>query len=144
MRQAFERTLRNDFDELGDAARAVCAELQRFGVEPEIVHAVDLALEELVSNTIRHGCSEGNEHEIRISVVVEPHEVRVTLRDDALPFDPTRAGEPPRPTTIADTPLGGRGISMVRRLIRDMRYRRAGNENALELVLPRRPSGPPR
>lgn len=135
--RSFVRSLTNDFGQLAEASREVRAHLDECGVAEELVHAVDLALEELVGNTIRHGCTPGHAHHIRLAVTVDTRAVRVTLRDDGLPFDPTRAPFPAPPTTVADTPIGGRGILMVRRLIDDMRYRREDGDNVLELTLPR-------
>ena len=137
MDQRLERTLRNDLGELPRLARDVNAYLLEAGVEERQRHAVDLALEELVSNTIRHGYEDVDEHEIRIQVAVTESDVRVTLEDDAQPFDPTSMPVPPQ-LSLADVPVGGRGILMVRRMIGDMRYRRATGRNLLTLVLPRR------
>lgn len=133
-----ERNLRNDLRELPALASEVGAQLLAAGVEEPLRYAVDLALEELLSNTIRYGYEDGDEHRIRIEVALSDEELRVTIADDARPFDPTKAPEPPRPASLADTPLGGRGILMVRRMIADMRYRRDECGNTLALVLPRK------
>lgn len=137
MARAFERILRNDLGELPAAAQDVREHLVRARVEKHLTHAIDVALEELLGNTIRYGYDDGQEHEIRIEVVVADPEVKVTLTDDARPFDPTQVPEPARPGSLAEAPTGGLGILMVRRLVQDMRYRRAGNVNTLELILSR-------
>ncbi len=133
-----ERTLLNDLRELPGMARDVRAYLLAAGIDQPLRYAVDLALEELVSNTIRYGYGDVDQHEIRVQVTLTDDEVRVTIEDDAAPFDPTRMPEPPRPTSLADAPAGGRGILMVRRMIDDMRYQRADGRNTLTLVLPRK------
>jgi anti-sigma regulatory factor (Ser/Thr protein kinase) len=135
-----ERRLRNDFAALAVVAGEVRAHLGRHGVGERLTHAVDLALEELVGNTIRYGYDDSEAHEIRVRVSVAAPCVQVTIEDDARPFDPTRVAAPPPAASLPDAPAGGRGIAMVRRLIEDMRYRREGGLNALELRLPRNPA----
>jgi len=133
-----DRTLRNDLGELAAVARDVRAWLQQAGVAEPLSHAVDLALEELVGNTIRYGYDDGDVHRIRVQLELTADELRLTLEDDGRPFDPTRAPEPPRPRSLSEAPPGGRGIPMVRRLFHDMRYQRAPGANRLALSLPRR------
>lgn len=133
-----EWTLPNELAALAATARAVRAHLEQAGLDAERVHALDLALEELVGNTIRYGYPDGGRHAIRIALELDEREVRLTLRDDARPFDPTAQPEPAPPASLAAAPAGGRGIRMVRRLIADMRYRRERAGNTLVLVLPRR------
>jgi anti-sigma regulatory factor (Ser/Thr protein kinase) len=137
MATLLERQLTNDFDALARFAEEVRAELARLGIEQQTIYAIDLALEELVGNTIRYGYDDENAHEIAVRVEVDGERVVVTIADDGRPFDPTGAPEPPRPTTLADAPVGGRGIAMVRALIEDVRYRRVDRHNVLELHLPR-------
>jgi len=134
----YERTLPNDVRALGEAARDVRATLARAGVDEETVYAADLALEELVGNTIRYGYPEGGEHSIRVELRVEGEEVHLTIEDDARPFDPTAQPEPPRSASLANASRGGRGIPMVRRMVGDMRYQRTRDGNRLALVLPRK------
>ena len=133
-----ERRLRNDLGELPAVARDLGAELLAAGVEESLRYAVDLALEELIGNTIRYGYEDHDVHEIRIQLELSADEVRLTIEDDARAFDPTRAPEPPRPSSLAEAPPGGRGIRMVRRMIGDMRYQRAPGGNRLALILPRK------
>ncbi len=139
MTGVLERSLANDFAALSGVAGEVRAHLARHGVEERLVHAVDLALEELVGNTIRYGYDDGTAHRIRVRVSVAAEIVQVTIEDDARPFDPTRQPEPLPARSLQAAPTGGRGIAMVRRLVADMRYRRADGRNALELNLPRAP-----
>lgn len=99
--------------------------------------AVDLALEELVGNTIRYGFEEGALHRIAVRIDVRPDTLTVALADDARPFDPTRHPEPPGAASLAEAPVGGLGIAMVRRVVRSWSYRREGGANCLELEIAR-------
>jgi anti-sigma regulatory factor (Ser/Thr protein kinase) len=134
-------TLELGFPDDLEALAAAQAEMRRFleveGVRPSAVYAADLALEELVGNTIRHGLGESGAHVIRVLVSLAPDRIELTLEDDAPPFDPTAQPEPERPSSLEETRIGGLGISMIRRAVAAMRYRREDGRNHLELEIPR-------
>lgn len=123
----------SDLAELERARDRVRAHLEAAGVDETALYAVDLALEELGGNTIRYG----KPGTIRVEVAVEASTVRVTIADDGPPFDPTRHPEPVRARSLAEAPIGGRGISLVRRFARAMRYRRDSGGNRLEVDVSR-------
>lgn len=133
------RTLGNDLRDIPEVARHVREHLEKAGVAGSTVYAIDLALEELLVNTIRHGYSHecAERCEIRLRVLVKDEEVRVLIQDDRGAFDPTSATLPDIPGSIQEARIGGLGLRMVRSMIRDIRYRRTLNGNELELVLPR-------
>lgn len=61
--------------------------------------------------------------------------VRIVLCDTGRPFDPL-AYEPEPVSGIRDTPVGGRGLTLVRLLTARAEYRREGGVNRLSLDLP--------
>lgn len=135
--EAFEWRLKNDRDELAAACAAARSFMDERGFDGRAQYALDLALEELVGNVIRHGCEPGRVHRIDIRVEPGPEGARVWIRDDGRPFDPEAAEDPPAYESLAEAEVGGRGIQMARRMVRAFRYRRAGGENQLEFEVPR-------
>jgi len=129
--------LANDAQALVAARERVRQHLHELDVDEAAAYGVDLVLEELAGNTIRYGYDAGGAGTIRIAVAVASDRVRVSIADDARPFDPTRQPEPERALSLQSAPLGGRGIAMVRRVVRTMRYRRDAGENRIEVDLPR-------
>jgi anti-sigma regulatory factor (Ser/Thr protein kinase) len=127
----------NDPNELTEASGCVRDLLAREGVDDRAVYAVDLALEELVGNTIKHGYPDDGVHAIRILIEVDERSVRLVLTDDARPFDPTSHPGPPIARSLEETGIGGRGILMVKRLVPSMRYRRNAERNELSLSVRR-------
>ena len=53
-----------------------------------LVFAMNLALDEIVTNIIVHGYSEVGEHEIRSAITVDEDALEATVRDDAPAFNP--------------------------------------------------------
>lgn len=124
------------------ARESVRRHLEEARLDETAVYAVDLALEELVGNTIRYGYGAQSGGSIRVEVSIARDSVRVSISDDGGPFDPTRQPEPERPRDLESAPVGGRGVSMVRRLARAMHYRRRPEGNWTEVEVPRAaPSG---
>jgi anti-sigma regulatory factor (Ser/Thr protein kinase) len=117
------------------AARFLSAER----ISSDAIHDVQLVLEEITTNVIRHGAPAGDAAvTMNVELEVEQDSVRVTLEDDAAPFDPTSIPEtPPR----ADDWPGGYGLRIVRRTATGLRYGRNGAGNVLEMRVPLR-SGP--
>lgn len=121
---------------LADEAARVRAELGRRGVEPPVIHAVDLALEELVTNALRHGRGPAARR-VQWHVAVDPARVVLTLEDEFEEFDPLGRPLPPPLVDLEFDPAGGRGLAMVRALVPDLRHERTPRGNRLVLTVPR-------
>ena len=98
------------------------------------MHA-NLILEELVLNTLTHGDVTGL---TQIELELESHENALTIRmsDDGTPFNPLEdAPEPDVTLPLAERPIGGLGVYLVRTLGQDLEYRREDGRNHLKLVV---------
>ena len=98
----------------------------------DVLFELNLVLEELFVNTVRHGGCEGLENSARVRLR-KTSGVEVEYHDRGEPFDPTRA----EPAAI-DAPLearsaGGLGIHLVRQLMRDVEYRRVEEWNQITM-----------
>jgi serine/threonine-protein kinase RsbW len=108
-------------------------------VPAEPLHDVRIALDEVLSNIIRHGYSEA-EGEIVVKATVSSEKLLLEVRDRALPFNPLESPEPDMRMDFADRPAGGLGIYMVRRLMDGVEYTYESGENRLRME--RRIKGP--
>ena len=66
-------TIRNDLNDLRDVAVATTEFLETNGASPDVVFAANLAIEEMVSNTIKYGYRDGLEHQIVMTEVLSIH-----------------------------------------------------------------------
>jgi anti-sigma regulatory factor (Ser/Thr protein kinase) len=126
-------TIRNEIGELARASALAREHLGRHGLEEEVVYAVDLALEEVVSNVIRHAYDDGDRHEIGIALRIVGRRVEIQIADDGREFDPVSA-----PAADVDVPLerrriGGLGIHLLRAFVSEMHYERLEDRNVLSL-----------
>lgn len=97
---------------------------------------LNLVLEELFVNSIRHGGCAGLEDAACILLSYHDGGVRVVFSDRGRPFDPTAAPEPDIRAPLAGRTGGGMGLHLVRRIMREIAYRREGHRNIVTMQYP--------
>jgi len=113
------------------------------GLASEEIDRLDLVLEELFVNIARHAYSPGT-GQVEVGYSVEaPGRLWVEITDSGRAFNPL-AGDPPDFSLgLADRPLGGMGLFLVKALADSVRYERDGNCNRISFVVSGGPgSGP--
>jgi serine/threonine-protein kinase RsbW len=106
---------------------------KRYGIDPTIQQNLLLLLEEALVNIINHGFVDNDPHFIEFSIHREPPNTVLRFQDDGRPFDPTQQPSPPLGLPAEDTPVGGLGVYLMRRLAARIRYQRSGKYNILLL-----------
>jgi serine/threonine-protein kinase RsbW len=91
---------------------------------------LNLALEELFTNAVQHGGCEGMERAVKIRLEAAGDGVQVEYCDRGTPFDPANA---PAPDVSR---IGGLGVHLVRNIMRDFKYQRAGEWNRITMRRP--------
>lgn len=114
-----------------EALRAVCA---RERVPEPAVQDLALAVEEALSNVVRHAYRGDPAGRIRVALAIDEGQVRVAIRDRGPAFDPLAAPVPDLTRPVDERPPGGLGVHLLRRVTDAQGYRREGEENVLELV----------
>jgi serine/threonine-protein kinase RsbW len=115
-----ERAAPRSLDSLAPLVGFVREFLDREQLSQELAFDIDLVIEELFTNLVRHARGEGD---IRVRLSHRPGEVRIELiATEPSPFDPTAA-----PRTNVNLPIeqrraGGLGIHLVRELCEEFRY----------------------
>jgi len=97
---------------------------------------LNLVLEELFVNAIRHGGCEGMESAANVRIRHEHGRVHVRFADRGGPFDLTTAPEADIGAPLSERSGGGLGIHLVRQIMRDVAYRREGEWNVLTMEQP--------
>jgi serine/threonine-protein kinase RsbW len=106
---------------------------ERHGLPPNIVSTMNLALEEAVTNVIDYGFDAGDTPLIRVELVREPGCLTASLEDNGRAFDPLQADPPDMELSLEQRQIGGLGITLIRKLMDDVRYSRQGSRNVLVL-----------
>ncbi len=107
---------------------------ERAGWSMEFVLRAQLILEEMVLNVMNHS---GATDPMVMRLMSGERKAAFEIIDRGIPFDPTQAPTPPErdASSLEDMAIGGLGIHLVRSMVQEMRYRRAGSANHLTLVL---------
>lgn len=129
-------TLTRDTAELARLAGEVERFLERHPRLLPAANAVQLALEELVSNVIRHADARGARLRIDVHVAPGADGVRIAIEDDGQAFDPLAHGAPDVDAPLDERTVGGLGIHLVRNIATDLAYARRDGRNRLELLIP--------
>lgn len=132
--------LRNRLDDLPKLTGMLAQCGERFGIPEPLIHQLELALDEIVTNVISYAYSDDAAHLIRVAVGVEANEVTAVVEDDGVPFNPLERATPDTTATIEDREIGGLGIHLMRELMDRVRYDRVGNRNRLTMTKVMRPA----
>jgi anti-sigma regulatory factor (Ser/Thr protein kinase) len=129
-----ELRLANDLDGLAGLAERV----ERFGVEQglaeNVVNALNVVLDEAVSNAINHGYDAGVRGEIAVRLRRSADRVEVEVEDDGRPFDPLQVPPPDLSLPLERRPIGGLGIHLIRNLMDEISYARQAGRNVLKMA----------
>jgi anti-sigma regulatory factor (Ser/Thr protein kinase) len=126
---------------LADLARVwpwVDALAAEHAIPADTRYAIDLCLEEALSNIIRHGYAGEPGHAITVSFTPRgPKGFTFIIRDNAPPFAP---GEPAEtscaPVSLDQIELGGLGIRLMRKFAGALVYEPLADGNRLTLSFP--------
>lgn len=130
----FSVVISSRMSELRELAELV----ERFGEEHQLPvrknFIINLALDELVTNTLMHGDFEGDE-EPRIAIDLSTHNNRivVVITSNGGKFDPTEDTEPDTTSELADRPIGGLGLHLVKTQADGFHYEFVDGLNKLTL-----------
>ena len=120
--------------------------IARFGAEHHlsdgILFRLNLALEEVVSNIIRHGYGEREDGEVSVLIEVAPEAIAVTVEDDGVAFNPLEHPDPDLTVPLEERKVGGLGVFLVRQLMDEADYRAEGGRNILRLMMRIAPGRP--
>jgi anti-sigma regulatory factor (Ser/Thr protein kinase) len=125
-------TMPNDLDEVNNLLKVMNVFLEPRHFSASIITAINLVIEESLTNTIQHGYDDENEHLITIRVTLNKDEVILRFEDDAKEFNPLATPRMEKSEALLDS-AKGLGIHLVRNMMNAMAYSRENEKNILEI-----------
>jgi anti-sigma regulatory factor (Ser/Thr protein kinase) len=125
--------IRNDFADLPAAAVATAQFLEANNASSEIVYAANLAIEEIVTNTIKYAYRDTLQHEITIRLSLTESALEIEICDDGSEFDPFIQPEPDLRPSCHERKAGGLGIHFVRNMLDACTYVRKEGHNIVRV-----------
>lgn len=104
------------------------------GLDPLVISALTLAVDEACTNVIRHAYDGEPGHPIRITLEAGPKRIRCVVRDYGRPCDPSTLPTAPHGQLRA----GGYGVQIIRQVFSQVEYRPCTTGTELVLTFQRR------
>jgi anti-sigma regulatory factor (Ser/Thr protein kinase) len=106
------------------------------GIAPNEFEKLDLVVEEILINVARYAYTpETGEVEVAYTPA-GPGKLRVEIADLGRVFNPLEADPPDLSRGLADRPIGGLGVFLVRSMVDSIDYRRDQDRNILSFTFP--------
>ena len=123
--------LKNNLTELERLSQIVNEFGEAHRLSPKTLYALNLSLDEILTNIIYYGYDDTNEHPVIIRVSLKDEELTAEVEDDGKPFNPLEAEKPDLEKPLEERQVGGLGIHLVMNLMDTVEYKRQGNKNLL-------------
>jgi serine/threonine-protein kinase RsbW len=127
-------TLKNRTAEVARLVEAIESFGSHAGLSSDLTYRLTLALDEIVSNVIRHGYDDDKEHAFEVRIAVLDGVVTAVIEDDGHPYDPRESPAPDLSLPIEDRGPGGLGMFLVRQTMDSIDYERKQGKNVLTVT----------
>lgn len=129
-----EISLVNDLREIAGVAARIDDFCSAHGLSPQVGYGVNLAIDEILTNTISYGYDDEEPHRIELIVRLEEEALAVIIVDDSKAFDLSQAPEPGPETSLEVRLLDGLGLFLVHQVMDDVAYQRIDGCNVVTLT----------
>jgi serine/threonine-protein kinase RsbW len=123
----------NDLAELSRVAESVDEFCANQAIPAACAFKLNIALEELLTNTISYGYADTGQHEIAVDIAREGETLVAEISDDARQYDPLQAPPPDLDSAIEDRRIGGLGVHLVKTMMDDVTYAYRDGRNHVTL-----------
>ena len=131
---SIEISLVNDLREIAGVAARIDAFCEAEALASGIAYAVNLAIDEILTNTISYGYDDEESHRIELILRLEDETLVVVIVDDSRAFDPSLVREPDLKASIEERALGGLGLFLVQQMMDGVDYQRRDGCNVVTLT----------
>jgi serine/threonine-protein kinase RsbW len=118
--------------------QSILDQLAELGWHKTDLFAVHMALEESISNAIRHGNKEDPKKQVEVRCECSPTRFWVQITDEGSGFKPSAVPDCCAPDRLEVA--GGRGLALIKAYMTDVQYNDLGNRLTMEKQLPTPPA----
>jgi anti-sigma regulatory factor (Ser/Thr protein kinase) len=127
------RAVAEELSDVGPAIAWADARASEAGLNGDVRFAIQLCLEEALSNLILHARAEPGRKDIRVDFAASLTGATLTVSDACMPFDIETVPMPAPPSRNEMRP-GGYGLRLIRGFATGLAYRSSGGRNHLILT----------
>ncbi|MEY3481559.1 MAG: hypothetical protein RIQ71_2334 [Verrucomicrobiota bacterium] len=106
---------------------------QKAGLSDKDLFALQIIVEELVTNVIDYGGVPAGEHAVRVDLSAEGGELLIRLTDRGTEYNPLLREDPDTTLPAEQRPIGGLGVHFCKKLTETQEYERCDGCNVLTL-----------
>jgi serine/threonine-protein kinase RsbW len=128
-------SLSSSLTDYHDFIQSIVGQLKELGWQKSDLFAVEMALEESISNAIRHGNNEDPTKKVAVECQLGPARFWVKICDEGAGFKPSSVPDCCAPDRL-DVP-GGRGLALIKAYMTRVEYNDRGNCLTMEKHLGR-------
>lgn len=133
--ESLSLTLRNSVDEMQQLQPFVYRMAEAWGIDDSKRFQLYLALDEAVSNVVKYAYPAGCEGTIKLTAQRLGRDIILTLADVGQPFDPTASTPADTTLGVAERPIGGLGIHLIKQMMDQVSYHYTDNMNILTMKI---------
>ncbi len=121
-----EIVIPNDLQSARASEERIMKELAHHHYSPDVTFAIKLALEEALTNAVKHGNCNDASKQLVVRYRVDPQRTIIGVRDEGCGFRPNQIPDPTRDENL-ERP-NGRGIMLMNAYMTRVCFNEAGNE----------------
>jgi serine/threonine-protein kinase RsbW len=125
--------LKNDPSELIRVTNVLASLCAENTITHDVEYDLNLALDEIITNVIRHAFADGHPHQFTVRISLDRSEFVAQVEDDGREFNPVARPTPDLNAPLAERKVGGLGIHLVRNIMDSFEYERVGGKNLVTL-----------
>jgi len=125
----FEEIIPSDISSAQESQQRIIRSLEEFDYSPRDIFCIRLAVEEAVTNAIKHGNGRDASKKVLIRCLVDTERVHLVVEDEGAGFSPNDVPDPTADENL-DKP-SGRGIRLMQSFLTSVEYNDRGNRVTL-------------
>ena len=126
--------IKNDLDQIALVMSALEEYAERTSLDMRTAQAAELALDELLNNSISYGFPDDRQHTITVELETQNDGLQIKVIDDGVPFNPFEQAAPDLGGSVEERDLGGVGIHLVKKFMDECGYQRIDEKNVITLL----------
>jgi serine/threonine-protein kinase RsbW len=132
--RTLQASLASSLAEYHEFIQSILDQLTELGWRDHDMFAIHMALEESISNAIRHGNKEDPNKYVKIDCQLSPARFWIQICDEGAGFNPSAVPDCCAPDRL-EVP-GGRGLALIKAYMTQVKYNDRGNCLTMEKALP--------
>lgn len=126
----------SNIDELHKLTDDIKSFAEKHHLDENVIFALNLCLDEALTNIITHGLNHTTKDQIEIDLVLKKNHVTAIILDNGIPFNPLEKMSkiPDIKAKIEKRNIGGLGFFLIDKYMDNIEYQRKGNQNILTMT----------